>query len=573
MDWLLRFSFYTRTQISLFIFILLPLAIVSLLSYYLIKEVVIDKFHASNRSVVEVISSDLDKNVEDIIYASNLFASADSSSIGDLLAFKDVGSIDSSKDYFIYKRLSESMNLAFSKTSGLNAQVFFVNNSGFVVYAANNVLDFPALKGWMNGVLSGMAKDESLGGRVRWVKADSLKLYSSGETQGFYYAIKTIRDPSMKKKVGTLFVGVPVEYFEKLLSKDGGEGEFELLSEDGKTIYRYPARTESQAAGDWMEIREAVAKPGWELVYRYSSKAITAEISRMFRVYALILSLCVLAFLLISVLIARTLHRPLGKLRRTAERFGEGDRMLRFPVRGRDEVAVLGSAFNRMLDRINQLIVDVEQEQEEKRAIELQALFSQIRPHFLLNTLNSIKCNLATDGDAVNSKQIDALMSLLRAYMRVNENCTLAQECKLLGDYVEIMQMRSEIPVRLHVHIDESLESLEVPRLLLQPLVENAIVHGFAELPDDAAIWVRATEDGGYCRIEIEDNGAGMGREEREALARSAASDAEPQASNRRIGLANVYSRLRLTYGAGVSMDIAGNETGGVSVILRFPKR
>lgn len=507
MDWLLRFSFYTRTQISLFIFILLPLAIVSVLSYYLIKEVVIDKYRASNRSVVDVISADLDKNVEDIIYASNLFGSADSGSIADLMAFKDVGSIASSKDYFVYKRLSEAMNLAFSKTSGLNAQVFFVNNSGFVVYAANNVLDFPSLQGWMNGVLSEAAGERQPAGRVRWVKAERLKLYSSGETEAFYYAVKTITDPSMKKRVGTLFVGVPVAYFAKLFGKNGGTGEFELLSEGGDTIYRYPETAGVQSGGDGSEIRASVVKPGWELVYRYSSKAVTAEISRIFRVYALILSLCVLSFLVFSVLIARTLHRPLDKLRRTAERFGEGDRMLRFPAKGKDEVAVLGTAFNRMLDRINRLIADVEQEQEEKRAIELQALFSQIRPHFLLNTLNSIKCNLATDGDAVNSKQIDALMSLLRAYMRVNEMCTLAQECKLLGDYVEIMQMRSEMSVRLHVRLDEEVDALEVPRLLLQPLVENAIVHGFAELPEDAAIWALATADGDECRIEIRTTG------------------------------------------------------------------
>ncbi|NOU85994.1 HAMP domain-containing protein [Paenibacillus sp. LMG 31460] len=572
MNWLMRFSFYRKTQLSFSILILLPLVFVSILSYFLIKGVVIDKVHASNQNVVDVISSDLNKNVEDIIYASYLFSNKGSSLFSDLLAFKDVQKLNNSKDYFTNKRISEFLDMSFSKTSGLNAQVFFVNKSHYVIYATNNSLDYPDLTRWLSEV-NNTELNKNVGPiPIRWMEVDHLKQSYSSETESYYFAVKVISDPDNGDILGTLYVGIPHEYFARTFAR-GGTGQFQLYTTEGELIYQYPKEAALPERKHELEVQNNIPKVGWKLVYKFSSQEITAEISRMFSIYAIILSMCILSFLIISVFIAKTLHTPLNKLRKTAEQFGNGNRLVRFPVSGKDEVAVLGLAFNRMLDQINLLIAEVEQEQEEKRIIELDALFSQIRPHFLLNTLNSIKCNLATEGDSINSRQIDALMSLLRAYMRVNEPCYLKQECKLLVDYVEIMQMRNDMRLQLHIDLSEELEDMEVPRLVLQPLVENAIVHGFSEIPEHASIWVSAEQSDGECLIEVKDNGTGMNETEmKELLKRVLQSKTEPQASNQRIGLANVYNRLRLTYGTKVNMDIRSNEFGGLSIILHFPR-
>ncbi|KRF43668.1 sensor histidine kinase [Paenibacillus sp. Soil787] len=573
MKWLMRFSFYRKTQLSFAIFILLPLTFVTLVSYTLVKSMVIDKVHDTNQSVVNVISSDLNKNVEDIIYASYVFSNKDSSFYNDLFSFKDVQKLSSSKDYFTTKRISEYLDIAFSKTSGLNAQVFYVNKSNFVSYATNNSLDYTDLTRWLSQINLSKLNNNMSASPVQWLKGERIKQMYTPEAESFYFAVKVIRNADNGEMIGTLYVGIPSEYFEHTFARSGS-GQFQLYTSEGELIYSYPKENSLLDRKYELEVQSTIPRARWKLVYQFSSKEITSEISKVFSFYAIILSLCILAFIIISFFIAKTLHTPLNKLRKTADQFGSGDRLIRFPVSGTDEVAVLGKSFNEMLDQINLLITEVEQEQEEKRIIELDALFSQIQPHFLLNTLNSIKCNLITEGDSANSRQINALMSLLRAYMRVNEKCYLKQECKLLEDYVEIMQMRNNMRIGLHISLEVEMEDIDIPRLLLQPLVENAILHGFYEIPDDAAIWVNVKKVSEKCLIEVKDNGTGMTKLEMDQLQiRVLQSRVEPEASNRSIGLANVYNRLRLTYGVEVKMGISSNEFGGVSINLQFPIR
>lgn len=565
------FSFYGKTQISFIILILLPLVLASFVSYYIIKDIVINKVNASNQNVIDVVSSELGKNVEDIIYAMNLFSNKDSNSYSDLLAYKDVNKLTSSKEFATNKRISESLDLAFSKTSGLSAQVFYVNKSGFVIYAANSMLEYETLHQWISKEQNDQLNKNEHSSSMRWEKVDDLKQFFGNQTDSYYFAIKEISAANGRSSIGTLYVGIPYEYFKRSF-KNSGIGQLKLYSEAGDLIIQDPDSHLLKDQKQLVTVESIVPKTRWKLEYQYSAQEITGEISQAYSYYAIVLSLCILLFLSISILLAKTLHKPLKKLQWTAEKFGDGNMLVRFPVKGKDEIAVLGTAFNHMLDQINLLLQRVEQEHEEKRIIELQALFSQIQPHFLLNTLNSIKCNLVNEGDSINSRQVEALMSLLRAYLRVNEQCSLKQECKLLGDYVEIMKMRNDLNLQFDVKLAAKVEDMEVPRLFLQPLVENAIIHGFDEGWENASIWVTAELNEGYCTIEVKDNGIGLKQVEMDDLLNSILRHrAESQVSNKGIGLTNVYNRLRLTYGNEITINMQCNEFDGLSIFLRFP--
>jgi sensor histidine kinase YesM len=566
-----RFTFYTKIQLSLLIFILLPLAFVSTVSYIVIKNVVVGKVQSSRQNVVDVIAGDLNKNAEDIIYASNLFGNNASSTFGDLKAFKDVSRLSSSKEYALYMELSELLDLAFSKTTGLNSQVFFINNSHMAIYGTSSELSNDYLQKWLARNLDPEWLRQLNPNRINWISVSDLELSTStANKESYEFAVRKIVDFGSGEVLGTLFVGIPHEYFKQLFA-GVGSGQLQLFNEQEQLIYGYPNAGTPANDASQMEVRSDVSKTGWHLVYRSASAEVTGEISRIFHLYSVLLAVCILAFFIISVWIARSLHRPLNKLRRTAEQFGRGNRHIRFPAKGKDEVAVLGSAFNHMLDQIDQLFGEIEQEQEEKRIIELQALFSQIRPHFLLNTLNSIKCNLVLSGDEIHSRQIDSLMSMLRAYMRVNELSTLEQECKLLRDYTDIMKMRNEMRLELIIDLPEEERMFKVPRLILQPLVENAIVHGFVDPPVDPQIRIAIRNTGDHMRIEVADNGTGMPERELAELQASFDEAAEPGASNRRIGLNNVYRRLKLTYGHEVAIRITARQGYGTAVVMAIP--
>lgn len=557
MSFFSKSSFYTRNQISMFIFILLPMGVLSFGSYFVMKDVVLEKVQNSRQNVLEVIAGDINKNIEDIIYASNLFAYQEGTVYEDLVAFKNVSKIESLADLQRYTRISEVLDLAFSKTTGLGVQVFFVNKGKLQIDVAGVIpVDYQILDGTINELW----KREANPTRIYWM--------NHMETEHYYF-VKILKKYQSDDYIGVLYVGLPYVYFERLFS-GVGTGQLALKDQDGNLIFNYTGEQMHLSEGKQMQVNAHVPKTGWELTYEFSSKEITDEITHVFKYYILLLVICIIVFILISIVLARRLYRPLLKLKNTAEQFGDGNLLVRFPVRGQDEFAILGNAFNTMLDQIKKLIEDVHQEQEEKRILELEALFSQIQPHFLMNTLNSIKIELLLSKDDVHGKQVEALMNLLRAYMKMNEMISLEQECSLLHDYVNIMKLRSGLQVALNLELPTTLEHFEVPRLFLQPFVENAIVHGFAQSDQLGKIAVIIRLVAHHIEIVIEDNGVGMSDEKISAL--KYMMDAKQEMDYEKgVGLHNTLRRLQLVYGQGVSLDFFRNNEDGMTFRLLLP--
>ncbi|NEW04576.1 HAMP domain-containing protein [Paenibacillus sp. SYP-B3998] len=561
-----RFTFYRRIQISFLLLILLPTVLVSFFNYSTTNRHVKEKITLSNEAVLAIMGKDLSKMIDDLTFASNFFVQ-DPNVRKQLRSFADVEAIDSSAKLNSYQQIKDFFSMITAKTMNREIIMFLANRSGFIVQSADSYEPDDIIHDW-NAVRTRVDADKPL--FIQW-----LGLVEGGGKQGhIYYMSRVLRDPSDNALLATLLIGVPDAYFRKFFQQTPSEA-LSLFDASGERIAGSANIPYERQSKDHRNIRSelVIDNAGWKLVYETPSSQVTGQISRTFYLSLLIVLPFFILFWLISFLIAKRLYRPVRLLQRGVRQFGEGNRAIRFQAEGKDEIAELGQTLNEMLEQINTLISDIEQEQEQKRVMELQALFAQIRPHFLLNTLNSIKCNLRLVDDTVHSGQIDSLMSMLRAYMRINEPSTLESECKLLVHYVDIMKMRSDLEVSLDITLADAVADKEIPKLLLQPIVENAMVHGFAETRQaQSRIEVEAIVMEGMLEIRVSDNGIGLvASKQTELNEMLEQGEGAIQASYKRIGLFNVRQRLRLTYGSTAIMRLETNQGGGTTVLLRVP--
>ncbi|WP_249864727.1 sensor histidine kinase [Paenibacillus konkukensis] len=514
------------------------------------------------------MSKDIAKMIDDLTYASNFFVQ-DANVRKELRNFTAAKGITNYADLTTYQQIKDFFSLVIAKTMNTDILMFLVNNEGFIIqsFDGGDISPEQVRQHWS---IVKDCVDYEQRSRLQW-----LGTVAAGPDGGksVYYVSRVLRDPTDNGLLATLYISIPHAYFAKLFDQIQ-TGKLALYDADGTliagddTVFFESRHAEPQNVRNEM----AIEKSGWKLVYETPRKEVTGEISRTFYISLLLVVPFFLLFFLISILMARRLHSPIRKLQLGVKQFGNGNRTIRFQEDGKDEIAELGRTLNTMLEQINRLIADIEHEQEQKRVMELQALFSQIRPHFLLNTLNSIKCNLILYDDEFHSQKIDSLMSLLRAYMKFNEPSTLKSECRLLAHYVDIMQMRSDIELDFRVRLAPETEGVDLPKLLLQPVVENAFVHGFAEQAERPRIELESELLGDKLRIRIADNGAGCGDERlAEMNAWLSRTDEQTFGSYKRVGLINVLQRLRITYGSQASMQLLRNEYEGVTVMMVIP--
>lgn len=561
-------SYFWKLQLSFFILILLPVTALSFLSYSNTRDSVMHEIQLTNQSVLNIMEKDISKNLDDIAYASHLFSN--NSRVNDNLRdFSTMNHINSYEDYKTYLSVRESFELVSIKILSTDITMFVVNKNNFIIPYTDIVNgktgSFQELNGHWEMVNSRV--DFSISEKLQWLGIITPK----NENGSFYYFARVIRDKNDSNLLSTLYIGISSKYFDKMFS-NSETGSFAIFDRSGNRIAGSTTiKMNLPASKNNIRNEIMIPKTEWKLVHETKNEEITGQLSKTFNFSILIFTIFFLIFLFISFIIAKRLHKPIKNLTKVAKKYGKGNREVRYHVEGKDEINQLGQTLNIMLDQINDLINDIKLKQEEKRVLELQALFAQIRPHFLLNTLNTIKISLILSKDNFHSQKIDSLMGLLRAYMKINEPWTIQDECQMLDHYVDIMKMRTDLQLDLYVSIEDNVRDIELPRLMLQPIVENAIIHGFAEEESNGEMRIDAKLVKGFIVISIQDNGIGL--EENEINELRFLLQNENQNTYKRIGIINVLKRLQLTFGEDAFIHINSNETGGMTVALHIPKR
>lgn len=561
--YMFKLTYYRRIQLSFLLFIFLPVIAVSVISYVLIEKTMVEKLQLSNDNFLNVMVNEIEKTIDDVTFASHFIVN-DMSFRKYLKNFADTDRLHSYEDYKNFKQIEDVFSLITSKPLNNNIHMYLVNRERFII--PSNTEDLTLINQNLDFLLNKVNYNQPE--TLQWLGMDQFTEDRS------YYIARVIEDSDDQKVLSVLLIGISQSYFEGLL-KPVDFGKVALFDAEGSRIAGNNELSLYETALSNSDLRSEVTldKTNWTLVYEASEDAFTGEISRTFYTGIAGVFIFFIIFSISAMFIAKRLHRPIQRLQRVVWQFGRGNLDARLEVKGKDDIAELEHSLNTMLDQLQGLVHDIEQEQEQKRVMELEALFMQIRPHFLINTLNSIKCSLILHKDRLHSGIIDSLMSLLRAYLKVNEPTTLQEECKLLGHYVDIMKIRNEIPLELEADLEPGLELMVIPKLILQPLIENAIVHGLVD-KHDAKITVRARREPDRITIEVEDNGSGMEENLLKSLNhRLQSDDTEQYASYERVGLINVVQRLKLTFGSAATMTLCRNARGGVTAFLHIPVR
>lgn len=232
------------------------------------------------------------------------------------------------------------------------------------------------------------------------------------------------------------------------------------------------------------------------------------------------------------------------------------------------ELKELSIGINEMLDSINQFVEDIYKLEIKQQDAHMRALQAQINPHFLYNTLEYIRMYAISEGSEELADVVYAFSALLRNNTNQEKTITLKEELDFCEKYVYLYQMRYPNRVAYHFMIDPNLEKIEVPKFVIQPLVENYFKHGIDFTRFDNALSVKVLQEGKRVRIIIKDNGKGMTEKRLKQIEEKLS---HPKVElHGSIGLQNVNERLRASFGSSYYMSLENNETGGLTVSITF---
>lgn len=287
-----------------------------------------------------------------------------------------------------------------------------------------------------------------------------------------------------------------------------------------------------------------------------------------FKTVALICVAIVLAALIIVFLISRRLTKSLTLLARQMPRIAENNFDNYITVTGSYEIKELGKAYNYMLDELNDYIRKLIQTQKDQRNAELSALQMQINPHFLYNTLASVKILVQQGNKEKAAATINALISLLQnTVSNISETITVAQELVNLKNYVFINHVRYGEQIAVNYFIAEDCYGYHIPKLIIQPFIENAFFHAFQER-SEGHIYVLVSREENALVCEVVDDGVGMEGYDHENPAHRSISSSHFFSG---IGIRNVHDRLRLLYGDEFGVAIVSNIGDGTRVKIKLP--
>jgi two-component system sensor histidine kinase YesM len=360
-----------------------------------------------------------------------------------------------------------------------------------------------------------------------------------------------------------------------------------LVDRSGNTIFTYPYNTildpilienpdllrsnqtliEQKVFGREMIVSSSdIATPSWSMVRLIPLVDIRQELNSIEVNLVLIILLYILIALFSSYYISKIFIRPIKEMYEKFRAVECGDLSVRIQNNRKDEFGHLSHSFNAMVGQIDLLLKQQLHEQKQKSDLEFEILQAQINPHFLYNTLDSIRW-LAVIQNANNIGELtNALINLLKYNISVKKVIVLLEdEIRSLGNYIVVQKYRYGDTFEAIFDLDPQTLQCEVLHFMLQPIAENAIIHGFEEISHAGLIKISSQKDGNDLLISVSDNGIGIEPDKIADL------ENNPADMFNGIGMSNIHNRIQLHYGKTYGLTIASQIGSGTTVTIRLP--
>ena len=318
-----------------------------------------------------------------------------------------------------------------------------------------------------------------------------------------------------------------------------------------------------------MVIVKSVGYTGWKLVSVTETASLNMGLRGMKYYMILLLSLGLLAIIILNQFVSYRIARPILKLNESVKKWEAGDKNPNIYIGGTSEVEHLGRTLAATLSQIRVLMDDIVIEQEEKRKSELDALQSQINPHFLYNTLESIVWMIEGERYKDAVYMVTELSSLFRISLSKGKTIiSIADEIKHAKNYMNIQKIRYKNSFTVDFDIDDEILDCCTVKLIIQPLLENAIYYGVEGMDGDGEIYVRGYRKEDDIFIDVTDNGIGIPSDSLRELLEE---DNHVRKHGSGVGMINVHKRIKLRFGENYGLEIESELDEGTTVRIHLP--
>ncbi|MBB6512414.1 two-component system sensor histidine kinase YesM [Gracilibacillus halotolerans] len=451
---------------------------------------------------------------------------------------------------------------------------------------------------------SGFELDASsfpFGQDFEWTESESIILPKqiSLEFEGnpqYILLMKQLTDYDNRKKLGTIFIAYELNFLESIFEKLNSEkGDIWLMNDQGRVIYHsnheeignihiesndYPIlngsfRTLNENENKLISLHTS-DETGWTLAQSIYLSELTQRTDMVRNVTIIIFIILVIISLFLFVIFVWNVSSPIYRLVKLMKKVETGDFDVDLPTKSKDEVGLLAISFNSMVNKIKDLIKENYHIEIKQKDAELYALQSQINPHFMYNTLETIGMVIEEDDQETGVKMVTLLGRMLR-YSISNKDrlVSIEKEVSHIEDYLTIQKIRFEDRLTFDIQKELETEQYYIPKFIIQPIVENSIKYGLERI-EGIHILVKIKKisnplnGGEEILLVIEDNGPGIDTERLIYLKKELKSDPTIKKDGS-FGLINVHSRIVMTFGSNYGLQITSLESRGTVVRITIP--